>query len=189
MRLGTIAAIASEGRPLRLWYHDEARFGLHMPRYRRLTACGVKPRQPFDPLYEYSWLYGAVEPKSGESFFLQMSHLDAECFEVFLAAFSASAPDALNVLVIDNAPAHVKRSLVVPQNIVLVWLPPYSPELNPAERLWLALRQKIDVFDPTIRSSIDALEEHIAAILRTMTPAEIASLTGYDYILQAFHGL
>lgn len=184
-----IASIAADGRPLRLWYQDEARFGLHLPRYRRLTAHGVKPRQPFEPLYEYSWLYGAVEPQSGESFFLQLPHLDSGCFEVFLAELSKSAPEALNVVVVDNAPAHVKQSLLVPENIVLLWLPPYSPELNPVERLWLAIRQKIDVFSSGIRTSIDALEEHIASIVCALTPTQIASLTGYDYILQAINGL
>jgi transposase len=184
-----IASVAAAGRPLRLWSQDEARFGLHLPRYRRLTARGVKPIQPFEPLYEYSWLYGAVEPASGESFFLQLPRLDAVCFEVFLAELSKSAPEALNVVMLDNAPAHVKHALVVPENIVLLWLPPYSPELNPAERLWLQIRQKIDVFSASIRTSIDALEEHIAAIVCALTPQQIASLTGYDYILQAINGL
>jgi transposase len=189
MRLDIIKAVAADGRPTRLWYHDEARFGLHLPCYRRLTARGVKPVQPYEPLYEYSWLYAAVEPNSGESFFLQLPRLDAECFELFLAELSSEAPEALNVLVLDNAPAHVKRSLVLPENIVLLWLPPYSPELNPVERLWLAIRQKIDCFNHSIRSSIDALEEHIAVIIRALTPSQIASLTGYDYIRQALSGL
>jgi transposase len=189
MRLDIIASVAADGRPTRLWYHDEARFGLHLPRYRRLTARGVKPVQPFEPLYEYCWLYAAVEPASGESFMLQLPRLDAECFELFLRQLSFAAEESLNVLVLDNAPAHVKRSLVVPENIVLLWLPPYSPELNPVERLWLAIRQKIDCFDRSIRTSIDALEEHVAAIVRALIPSQVASLTGYDYILQALSGL
>ena len=189
MRLDLIAAFAAGDRALRLWYQDEARFGLHLPQYRRLTARGVKPIQPFEPSYTYSWLYGAVEPATGESFFLQLPHLDAECFGVFLAELSTTARETLNVVVLDNAPAHVKRSLVVPENIVLLWLPPYSPELNPVERLWLAIRQKIDVFSRSVRTSIDALEEHVAAIVRALTPTQIASLTGYDYILQALNGL
>ena len=51
-RLRIITAVASQGRPVRLWFQDEARFGLHLPRYRRLTTFGRKPRQPFAPLYE-----------------------------------------------------------------------------------------------------------------------------------------
>lgn len=188
MRLDLIDAFAAETRPLRLWYQDEARFGLHLPRYRRLTARGVKPVQPFEPLYEYFWLYAAVEPATGESFFLHLPWLDADCFEIFLAELANSAPQALNVVVLDNAPAHTKRSLAVPQNIVLLYLPPYSPELNPVERLYLAIRQKIKVFNSAIRTSIDALEEHVGAIVSALTHAQVASITGYDYILQAVNG-
>lgn len=179
--------MASQGRPLRLWFEDEARFGLHLPRYRRLTALGLKPQQPFAPLYEYSWLYGAVEPASGESVFLQLPALDAECMSIFLEEISTSAATSLNVVVIDNAPAHIARALVVPENIVLLPLPSYSPELNPVERLWLAIRKKIDVFDQTIRSSIDALEDHVAEIIRALAPKDIASLTGYNYILRSLN--
>ena len=52
-------------RPVRLFFQDEARVGLHLPKYRRLTARGVCPVQPFDPVYEYYWLYGAFEPATG----------------------------------------------------------------------------------------------------------------------------
>jgi transposase len=177
--------MAADGRALRLWYQDEARFGLHLPRYRRLTARGIEPRQPFEPLYEYSWLYAAVEPSTGESFFLQMPYLDAACFELFLEELSHSAPESLNVVVLDNAPAHVARTLVVPENIVVLALPPYAPELNPVERLWLAIRQRIDVFDPAVRTSLEALEEHLGAIVRALSAEQIASLTGFGYILNA----
>lgn len=149
----------------------------------------MKPRQPFEPLYESSWLFGAVEPASGASFFLQLPYLDAECFEIFLQKLSIESPESLNVVVVDNAPAHSKRALVIPENIVIVALPPYSPELNPVERLWLAIRREINVFDIRIRTSLEALEEHVAGILQALTPQKIASLTGYDYILHAVNAL
>lgn len=167
---------------MRLWFQDEARFGLHLPRYRRLTTFGRKPRQPFAPLYESSWLYGAVEPSSGENLFLQLPALDSVCMSVFLGELSKVAAESLNVVVLDNAPAHIARGLVVAENIVLLALPPYSPELNPVERLWLAIRKKLKVFDETIRTSLRALEEHVGEILRAFTPKEIASLTEYNYI-------
>ena len=55
-------------------------------------------------------------------------------------------------------------------------------ELNPVERLWLAIRKKLKVFDETIRTSLRALEEHVGEILRAFTPKEIVSLTEYSYI-------
>ena len=69
--------------------------------------------------------------------------------------------------------------------MVLLPLPPYSPELNPVERLWLALRRSVDVFDEAVRTTLDGLREHMAEIVRSLTPERVASLTGYGYILDA----
>ena len=170
---------------MRVWFEDEARVGLHLPRYRRLTACGVAPKQPFEPLYEYYWLYGAVEPATGEGYFWELPALDARCFGVYLAQLSAAYPEVLNVLVLDNAPAHVAGGLVVPENVVLLALPPYAPELNPAERVWLYVRQQIDVFDQAVRRELEALREHTAEIVRSLTAERLASLTSYRYIVNA----
>ena len=95
---------------------------------------------------------------------LQLPALDSVCMSVFLEGLSKVAAESLNVVVLDNAPAHIARGLVVAENIVLLALPPYSPELNPVERLWLAIRKKLNVFDQKIRSSLRALEEHVGEI-------------------------
>ena len=163
--------------------------GLHLPRYRRLTACGVAPKQPFEPLYEYYWLYGAVEPATGEAHFWEMPALDGVCFSVYLEKLSEAYPDTLNVVVLDNGPAHVAGSLRVPENVVLLALPPYSPELNPVERLWLHVRQQVDVYDAAVRTKLESLREHTAEIVRSLTAGRVASLTGYGYILDALDAL
>jgi transposase len=185
----SVAAFAGRERPLRLWFEDEARMGLHLPRYRRLTACGVSPKQPYQPLYEYYWLYGAVEPKTGEAFYLEMPALDPDCFTVFLRELAHHAPESVNVVVLDRAPAHTAKAVEVPENVVLLYLPPYSPELNPVERLWLALRKRIDVYDEAVRRHLEALREQVAALVRGFSKAELARLTGYDYILDATRAL
>ncbi len=172
---------------MRLFFEDEARFGLHLPRYRRITSRGVRPKQPVAPLYESYWLYAAVEPKTGEAFFLEMPALDSDCFGVFLRELSRAYPESLNVVVLDGAGAHRGGSLVVPENVVLLPLPAYSPELNPVERLWLALRQRIDVFDVLVRSKLEALREHVAGHVRALTDEQVQSLTGYGYILSALN--
>lgn len=159
--------------------------GLHLPRYRRLTACGVQPVQPVASLYEYYWLYGAVEPKTGEGLFWEMPALDADCFTVFLRELGQAYPETLNVVIADNAPGHVARRVAVPDNVVLWHLPAYSPELNPVERLWLEIRRGIDVFDSAVRSSLAALRESVAAIVRQLTAEQLKRVTGYDYVLDA----
>lgn len=187
--MGQIAAFDRQGRALRLFFEDEARIGLHLPRYRRLTGRGVAPRQPFEPLYEWYWLYGAVEPATGEGHFWELPALDAECFSLYLSKLSEAYADTLNVVVLDNAPAHVAAAVVVPENVVLLPLPPYCPELNPAERLWLYVRRRIDVFDERVRTTLSGLREHVAGIIRSLTPEQITSLTGYSYILDTSNAL
>jgi len=188
-RLRAIEAFAGAGRRVRLFVQDEARMGLHLPRYRRLTARGVAPKQPFEPLYEWYWLYGAVEPATGEGHFWELPALDAECFSLYLSKLSQACADTLNVVVLDGAPAHVAGTVVVPENVVLVRLPPYSPELNPVERLWLYVRKRLDVFDEAVRTNLEGLREHVAEIVRTLTPSQLSSLTGYSYLLDAVNAL
>lgn len=163
--------------------------GLRLPMPARLTGCGVKPIQPYAPLYQCYWLYAAVEPTTGESCWCEMPQLDAACFQAFLEHLSQHYPESLNLLVVDQAPAHTAHSLCLPDNIVLLMLPPYSPELNPIERLWQHLKAQIDVFDRQVRSSLTALRDHVASIINRYGPEQLCSLTGYDYIIQAVNEL
>jgi hypothetical protein len=130
------------------------------------------------PRYEYFWFYGAVEPLSGESFFLELPALDTPCFQAFLDEFSRDFPDTLNLLVLDGAPAHIAHALLFPDNVLPVRLPPYSPELNPVERVWLDLRRFLG---DTLPSDLQALADATAAIVRNYTPDALASLTHFGY--------
>ncbi len=166
---------------MRLFFHDESRFGLHEAgTRRRLTACAVKPHQQILPRYEYYWLYAAVEPTTGESLVLEMPALDAKSVQAFLDEFSRTYPDSLNVLVWDGAPAHLSQALSVPDNVLLVRLPPYSPELNPIERLWQELRQKMG-FVPA--ADLPTLKDTVAEQICRYTAPMLASLCGYAYLL------
>ena len=105
-----------------------------------------------------------------------MPALDPDCFTVFLRELSRTYAESLNLVVLDNAPAYIAWAVEVSENVVLLYLPPYCLELNPVERLWLAVRQRIDVFDEQVRSHLEALYE--AGIVRWLTEAEVASRTG-----------
>ena len=190
-RLGTIATLAQadQEQPVRVFAQDECRLGLHLPRPRRLTARGVKPIQVVNPLYESYWLYAAVEPTSGETFWWEFPSLDADCFTVFLHRFGRHYSDSLNLIVLDQAPAHVAKRAAIPSNVVLIWLPPYSPELNPVERLWEDLKSRLDVVDVRVRSSLQGLRDHVADLIRCYQSQEIASLTGYAYLVEAINAL
>ena len=174
---------------MRLFCQDESRLGLHLPVRRRLTGYGVKPVQVVEPLYESYWLYAAVEPTTGEACWWEFPRLDADCFTLFLARFGQCYAESLNIVLLDQAPAHVAQRVEIPANVVLVWLPASSPELNPVERLWEDLKARIDVLDGRVRSSLALLQDHVADIVRRYTAATIASLTGYAYLVEAARAL
>jgi hypothetical protein len=138
------------------------------------------------PRYEYLWYYGAVEPATGDALFLELPALDTTCFQAFLDEFSLAFPDTLNVLVLDGAPAHVAQALIVPENVLLARLPPYSPELNPIERVWQDIRKQLG---DKLPANLGGLATSVGEILRGYSASALASLTDYGYTsLSRMHG-
>jgi hypothetical protein len=137
-------------------------------------------------VFKAFWLYGAVEPVTGESFLLQFSHVDTECYQRFLDEFSKAYPNSLNILQVDNGRFHKGKDLVVPENIILLFQPPYCPELNPIERLWEQL--KADLKWASFKT-LAQLQTKVDQLLSELTPEVIASLTGYPFILEALSAL
>ena len=123
-------------------FQDEARFG-RMVRIRRCWA--PSPERPVvDNGYEreFQYVYGAVSPMEGELDWMTCRQMNTERMTAFLAQVSAAHPDDFIVMVVDGASSHVAKALVVPENIRLLRLPPYAPELNPQEHVWDELREK-----------------------------------------------
>jgi len=116
--------VRQDERPIRYFAGDESRFGLHTLIGRLITAFGVKPIGSWQWIFKAFWLYGAVEPTTGEAFFLQFSHVDTDCYQWFLDEFSKAYPDSLNLLQVDNGRFHKGKDLIVPENIILVFQPP-----------------------------------------------------------------
>jgi hypothetical protein len=104
---------------------------------------------------------------------------------VLLRQFGHHDAERLNIVLLDQAPAHGAQRVALPQNVILVWLPAYSPELNPVERLWEDLQSRLDVQNPSIRSNLQMFREHIAGMVRDYTAETMASLTGYAYVVEA----
>ena len=174
---------------MRVFCQEETRLGLPLPIHRRLTGHGMKPVQVVAPLYEYSWLYAAVEPTTGEACWWEFPRLDADCFTVFLRQCSQHYTDSLNSVLLDQAPAQVAQRVTVPEHVIWLWFPAYSPELNPVERLWEDLKRRIDVLNGQVRSSLGALQEHVAGLVQCYSAEMIASLTGYTYLVEAIDAL
>ena len=111
-------------------FADEARFG-RMNRPRPCWApIGIRPEVASQLIREYVYLYGAVSPKDGTCVYLIMPAPDTECFQIFLDILAKKYPRQLILLFVDGAGNHQSNELVIPANIMLHLLPPYSPELE-----------------------------------------------------------
>ena len=132
--------------------------------------------------FEAFYLYGAVEPLTGESFFLEFPYLNSVCFQAFVNEFSQTYSASLNILQVDNASPHLAKSLSLPENVILLFQPAYSPDVNPIERLWQSLKDKLSWLT---LETLDELRREMDAVLNLLTPESITSLTGYDFIISA----
>jgi transposase len=101
---------------------------------------------------------------------------------MFLEQLAEKYPDHLNVIQLDNGKFHQSSRLKIPDNILLNFQPPYSPELNPIERIWLHIKQELSW---GIYENLDGLKEKFCAFLEEVSTEEIASIAGWDYILSA----
>ena len=129
------------GKRIRWFVQDEARIGQQGTLTRVWARTGSRPSAVRQTEYEWVYPWAAVEPASGASVAMITPTVNTALMQQFLAGLSGTlAPDEHAVLVLDQAGWHVAKALRVPDNLTLLFLPPYSPELNPAERLWAWLR-------------------------------------------------
>ena len=149
---------------------------------RRPTARGVQPLLPSAYRFESLYLYGAVEPLTGQSFFLELPLLNAQGFQLFLDHFAATDPASFPLLLLDNGAFHKAHALRLPPNVGLIFFPPYSPELNPIERLWRDLKDWLAHQQPT---SLKQLSKWLCTRLTHYTPSALRSLTGFRYLVTA----
>jgi len=88
-------------------------------------------------------VYGAVEPLTGEGFFYEFTHLDTLCFEKFLELFASKYHEDLHIIQVDNGGFHNSLNLSIPENVILLFQPAYSPEVNPIERRWGYIKEQL----------------------------------------------
>ena len=167
---------------VKVFAQDETRLGLLPVVRRRITACGVQPIAPVLHQFDNFYLYGAVEPTTGASFFLALPYLNRQAFQRWLDGCAATFPEALHLLVLAKGAGHKAQALRWPSNVIPVFLPPSSPELNPIERLWRDLKDKLADVPAT---TIAALSDALCAIIQSYAPATLHSLTSFTYFVQA----
>ena len=130
------------GKPIEVWFQDEARVGQQGTLARIWARRGSRPRAPRDRRYAWAYLFGAVCPARAVGAALVLPHVDTAATGLHLAEISRQvAPGAHGVVVLDKAGWHAAGNLAIPGNLTLLPLPSYSPELNPVENVWHYLRQ------------------------------------------------
>lgn len=166
-----------------------------------ITLRGVKPIKKVQWPRQAFYIYGLFEPETGDSFYYEFPVLNSDCFQIFLDGFSQTYPEDLHVIQLDPpTPAavpqqpergglrqgrfHSGQDLIIPENVVLLFQPAHSPELNPAERVWEYIKSQLRWFNAV---SLDELREKLDEIYAKLTNELIASLTGWRRILNSLN--
>jgi transposase len=164
--------IAVHAQPEKLlFFFDEGRFGLQSTLIRIWAKRGIPLSQRVQQGYQNFYLYSCVSPFSGESFTLFLPEVNTDMMNIFFEELAKEYPDREICIVMDQAGWH---------NIVPIYLPSYSPELNPIERLWQWLRKEVThnrLFE-TLEGMMDALEQEF----RKLTPERLTQLCHCSYL-------
>ena len=154
----------------------------HMGRY--VTASGVKPIVTYQHIFETTYLYGSYSPINGDSFVWEINGVNTEVFEAYLREFSQHKPKEYKIVVIDNAGFHSTKNIEVPENIALLRIPPYNPELNPCEQIWQYIKNR---FKNQRFETIEDLKKWLHNMVNEMDKQTIKSITGNHHYLDAFN--
>lgn len=179
----TLMRKAGRGR-VRVMWMDEARIGQQGTLTTVWALKGSRPTAVKQTKYDWVYLYAAVEPATGFSSALLAPHVNTGTMNAFLQVLAAELdPGDVAVLIMDQAGWHKAKALKVPDNIVILYLPPYSPELNPVENLWGYMRghylsnRAYDGYDHLVAAAGDAY--------RALTPDVLMSVCRCDYAERA----
>ena len=127
-------------------------------------------------------LYGAVEVGTGEHFFLEGERMNADGFQAFLGRFAEKHPADFHVLQVDNARFHTAAKLELPDNVMLLYQPPYSPEVNPIEQVWGWAKGEIagEIF-----ATVADLKRRVNAVIEGAGDAVFKSIVHRQFILDS----
>ena len=184
VKLEVIAGAATRaGQPVRLWVLDEHRYGL-LPVIRRVWGLrGVRVHAPYATRYQWGYLHEALEVDGANRLELLFTPcIDQDVHALFLQQLGATEPAALHVVIQDQAGFHLpENDPRLPQNVRLLPLPPYSPEINPVDKLGDIVKDRIcNRLYPSLRR----LEDHLLAALRPWRTdsARVAELIGTGWL-------
>lgn len=174
---------SEDTRPLKFFFQDEARFGRMANPVRCWVPEGFRPILPMQRVREYLHVYSAVCPTDGDSFSLILPNMNTDMMNLYLEEFSLHYKDYRIVMAVDGASWHRAKYFTAFENIRLVFQPPYSPEVNPAEHLWEHIREKY--LGNLYWTSLEKLEDALMTALTEITRDKetIRTLVGFQWAL------
>lgn len=124
-------------------------------------------------------MFGAFSPITGAHFEMEMPFCNTDTFQIFLNEFSKENPKEFKIILLDNGAFHKAARLKIPDNVHLLFIPPYSPELNPAEKIWWKMKR---AFSGKLHKTLDHVSDFIDNQVELLTEKTVKSICGYDYI-------
>jgi len=115
-----------------------------------------------------------------------MPHCNANTFQHFLDYMAAQNLNEFKIMILDNGAFHHAKKLNIPNNMALLFLPPYSPELNPAEKMWRHFKDRVSM---VAYNNIEMLQNQISAIIENLTIENIKSICGNQFYKNTFKGV
>ena len=174
---------ASGYTSINLFFEDESRYGLLTVLRRMITAKGVKPTAPFLHRFDNLYLFGAFSPITGDKYLLEMPCCNSEGFQIFLDHLSEQNPNEFKIHILDNGASHHAKTLQIPYNISFAFLPAYSPELNPAEKMWRYIKDRISMI---AYNNIDQLQQQRSIVINAISNDTIKSICGNQFYKTIF---
>jgi hypothetical protein len=173
-----------DSRDVKLFFQDESRFG----RIDNTASCwvpkGSRATVGSQIIREYTHLYGAFCPETGEQFSMVLPYTNGECMNVFMAEFAKEFSNYRVIMAMDNASWHSAYDNT--DNIVPLFQPAHSPELNPAEHIWQHLKENGGFKNWTFNSIAEVEQQLVDAVNTLLTDREaVKSITGFKWILEA----
>jgi transposase len=160
---------------------DEARFGTHSKQGHGWFETGKRSRVAVKLGFKNFYVYSAIEPSTGEAFSLILPQVNTQMMNIYLQELSSRYPNEDITLVVDGAGWHKSQALVMPKNIHIIYLPPYSPELNPVERFWLFIKSQ--TIRNKIYGSLQDLENEVCDCLNSILSFSIAQICAVDWFI------
>jgi hypothetical protein len=174
--------LTHKDKEIQLWFQDESRFGQKGIVSKLWTVQGERPQIIRQNGFKSAYFVGAVNPQSGDKFSLIFDGIDTRIMNLFLDGVSQSVKSSDHIIMfVDGAGWHSAEDLAVPKNMTLYHLPPYSPELNPIERLWDYLKE--NYLSGRVFADMEQIFDYGVMAWRALTPAMVSSVCAAPWFI------